>query len=67
MPELHPLIQLALVVLGPTGAAWVGVRASLNGTRRAVAETRQDVKEIRAVLGQHGDRLTRIETRMEDR
>lgn len=61
MPEMHPLIQFVAVVLGPTGAAWWGVKASLNGTRRAVAETRDDVKEIRTTLGQHGERLARIE------
>lgn len=67
--ELHPLIQLAALVLGPAGACW----AVLNGTRSKVHETLDDVKdirrtldaherEIRSTLADHGERLVAIET-----
>lgn len=58
MPEWVMLIG---VILGPAGAVWV----MLNGTRAAVKETRADVKEIRDTQVDHGERLVRIETKME--
>ena len=49
------------MVLGPTGAAWVSVKASLNGTKK-------DIKEIKETLNKHvehdyADRLN-IENRL---
>ena len=59
--ELHPLIQLAAVVLGPAGAVW----AVLNGTRERVKDIAADSKEIRSTLASHGERLVKIETKLE--
>jgi len=54
MDELHPLIQLAVLVLGPTGAVWVSVKASLNGMREDVRELKHDMKDVR-------ERVARLE------
>lgn len=53
--------QTVAVILGPAGAVW----AVLNGTRTAVRETREDVKEIRTTLGEHGERLAAIEAKVD--
>lgn len=56
-----PLIQGIGLILGPTGAAWIAVKASLNGTKADVAEIKADVKEIRGAQIMHGERLARLE------
>ena len=61
MTELHPLIQLAIVLLGPTGAAYVGVRVSLNGTRENVRELKRDVSKLSTDMTDVRERLARIE------
>lgn len=48
------MIQLAALVLGPTGAVWVSVKASLNGMRDDVRELKHDMKDVR-------ERVARLE------
>lgn len=61
MEDLNPWLLMAGAVFGPAGACWT----MLNGTRMRVKETQADVKEIRATLGAHGERLARIESKVE--
>lgn len=61
MPEFHPLLQAAIVILGPTGAAWVGVRTALNGTRQNVKDLASDMREVRKDLTDVRERVARLE------
>lgn len=63
--DINAWLVFAGIVLGPTGAVWATVRASLNGVRRDVKETRADCREIRTTLATHGERIARIESRIE--
>lgn len=63
MPDLHPLIQLAIVLLGPGGAAYVGVRVSLNGTKENVRELKKDVGKLSTDMTDVRERVARIEGR----
>lgn len=45
LPET--LIQLTPTTLAAAAAAWATVRATLNGTAKAVEEIKADVKELR--------------------
>ncbi|HEX6938674.1 MAG TPA: hypothetical protein VF158_04630 [Longimicrobiales bacterium] len=67
MPDLHPLIQLAVVVLGPTGAAWVGVRGALNGTRSNIETLASDVREMRHDLADLRERVAGLEAQIATR
>jgi hypothetical protein len=64
-PQMFALLAM---MLGPAGAAWVGVKVSLNGTRDRVKNI--DAKLDRLVadnVGEHSEfreRLTRAETRI---
>lgn len=57
------LFQIVAVVLGPAGAAYVGVRTAVNGMRADVKEIKGDVKELRGDVAKHGERLAVLETR----
>jgi shikimate 5-dehydrogenase len=63
MTEVHPLIQLAVVVLGSGGTSWAAVRATLNGTRENVRDLKQDVSKISDNVADVRERLARIEGR----
>src|SRR5690606_4952849 len=65
--DLHPLIQLLIVILGPTGAAWAGVRAALNGTRRNVESLTTDVREMRNDLADLRERVAGLEAKIATR
>lgn len=59
-------IQIAVVIgsiVGPAGAAWAGVKVSLNGTRERVKEIQAEVKEHTGQLAKVDTRLTVIEDR----
>ena len=58
-------LQLVAYTLGPFGAAWVGVKTSLNGMRSDSKETRADVKEIRSMVSDHATRLAVIESKVD--
>lgn len=61
--EIHPLIQLAVVVFGSGGAAWYGVRATLNGTRENVRDLKRDVGKLSTDMTDVRERVARIEGR----
>jgi shikimate 5-dehydrogenase len=63
MNDIHPLIQLAVVVLGSGGTSWAAVRATLNGTRENVRDLKQDVSRISDNMADVRERLARIEGR----
>jgi hypothetical protein len=63
MTDLHPLIQLAILIFGPTGAAFVGVKLTLNGTREDVREIKADVKALGGTVTGLDKRVTVIEDR----
>lgn len=55
------ILQLVAVILGPTGAAWVGVRTALNGTREAVKNLATDMREVRHDLADVRERVAKLE------
>jgi len=62
--ETQALVQLLLpmlTVLGSGGAAWASVRASLNGQRQQIRDTRDHVIRIDERTIQISDRLARLE------
>lgn len=64
--ETLQLLAALAGIFGSSGAAWVGVKVSLNGTRARVLEIHQDVKDLRGDVGGLSNRVTRIEAKMED-
>ena len=56
-------LQAMAQIVGPAGAAWLAVKVALNGARAEIKETRGDVKEIRASLANHSERLAVIESK----
>lgn len=56
---------LLVLVLGPGGAAWAAVKVSLNGARKDISDTKTTCERMDAKLGAHGERLARVETRVE--
>lgn len=63
MGEIPILIQVAAIVLGPAGAAWAGVRVSLNGTRQDVRDIKTEVSGIRGDVSNLRERVARVEGR----
>lgn len=59
--ELHPIVEVVLVIAGPTGAAWAGVRAGLNGTRQHVKDLTAEMREVRRELSDVRERVARVE------
>ncbi len=57
------LLQVAALILGPTGAAYVGVRTSLDGVRESVREIKEDVKEINRMVTSNASRIAALEVR----
>ena len=43
-------VMYASMFAGPTGAAWIGVKVALNGTRAKVKEINTKVDNIEAML-----------------
>jgi hypothetical protein len=40
-------IELLALLLGPTGAAWVGVRAGLNGAKQDIKDIKNDSRDAK--------------------
>ena len=59
------MLQLAAMVLAPGGAAWVGVRVSVNGMREDIKGIKRDVSETRKDLSKHGERIATLEAKSE--
>ena len=58
---VHPALVILGAILGPGGAAWVAVKAALNGTREDVRELREDVRAIKGDIQQMRERIAKLE------
>lgn len=47
------LAQTLGLVFGPTGAAWLAVKSSLNGTKADIREIKADVKDVQTTVNKH--------------
>ena len=47
------------------GSAWGGAWMALNGTKKNVIEIKEDVREIRTRVSNHGERIARAEAQVE--
>ena len=63
--EIHPFVQIAGVVLGPAGAAWLGVKMSLNGLKQRVASMEGKLDSLADSHGIIRERLARVETKID--
>lgn len=61
MDSIPPIVTIVLGIIGPTGAAWVGVRVALNGTREAVRGLHRDMRELRDDVQDVRERVARLE------
>lgn len=61
MLDLPVWVTAASVVLGPTGAAWVGVRTALNGTRERVKRIDKTLDRMDGDLTEVRERVSKIE------
>ena len=52
--------QLLALVLGPSGAAWVGVKMALNGTREQVKDLKGDIKALSKDVRDNRDHIIRL-------
>lgn len=55
--EVHPLIQIAGVLVGPAAASWFGVKGALNGLK-------QSVRRIEKKIDQHDEDIARTRERV---
>ena len=54
--DLNPTFVWAIATAVATaGAAWGGVKSSLNGTRRSIAELHREHQQLSALLREHTD------------
>lgn len=58
-------LQLLLMVLGPPGAAYVGVKVSLNGMKEQVKRIDDNVTSLLKDSAKKGERLAVLESRMD--
>lgn len=56
------LWEIVVLVFGPTGGAWIGVKSSLNGMRGDIKEIKGDVKELRAGHHENRERIIKLES-----
>ena len=61
MDGIPPFVAVLLAIIGPSGAAWVGVRTALNGTREAVRDLQRDMRELRDDVQDVRERVARLE------
>lgn len=57
MGDIPVWVSFMTIILGPTGAAWVGVRTALNGTR-------ERVRKIDEVTSHMGREMTDVRVRV---
>lgn len=70
MNESLPYVVGGLItIFGSGGAAWAGVKASLNGQRQMLQDTRDGVVRLEGKvdvgLRDHAERITRLETKVD--
>lgn len=58
------ILQSLALILGPSGAAYVGVKTAVNGMRADVKEIKGDVKEVKTVQTQNRERLAVLEVKV---
>lgn len=58
------VLGLIGMVLGPTGAAWVGVKISLNGLRGDVTEVKTGMAQQGKDMSDARERIANIEGRL---
>jgi len=61
MNDIHPVLAVISLILGPGGAAWAAVRVALNGTREDVRELRADVRKMKEDIKDVSERVARLE------
>lgn len=57
------VVALLALIFGPSGAAAVAVKAALNGARSDIRETKETCQRMDAKIGQHSERVARLEER----
>lgn len=60
-----PIMQLLALVLGPAGVCWATIKVTLNGARQDIRDTKVTCERMDAKLNAHGERITRVETRLD--
>jgi len=60
-PEFIELVKLAGYIIGPAGAAWLGVKHTLNGTVARVQRIEQKVDDLSDNMTGVRERLARLE------
>ena len=63
--QVPELLQIAAMIFGPAGAGYMGVKASLNGTREDVREIKKTVTHMNGHLSDTRTRVAVLEERME--
>lgn len=65
------VVKIAAYIIGPAGAAWVGVKGSLNGMRNQIKalhasdiETRQELADLGTTCADTQERIAHIEGRL---
>lgn len=62
----NEVLQLILVIAGPTGGAWIAVNMAINGTRAQVADIAKDVSAIRESLSDQRAFVSRLDERIKN-
>ena len=62
----NELLQMILVIAGPTGGAWIAVKTTLNGTRAQVTDIAKDVSAIRESLSDQKVLVSRLDERIKN-
>ncbi len=55
--------QIAAMILGPSGTAYVGVKVSLNGLQRGQNRIFKHLSKVDTRLNEHGERIATIEAK----
>lgn len=60
-PELPSIVQLAILMVFPAGAAWGAARSALNGTRKRVERIEDKLDVAIGNQGSLAERIARLE------
>lgn len=55
------LWELAAIICGPGGAAFIGTKVAFNGLKEDVKEVKEDVKDIYKSVNLNRERLAKLE------
>ena len=59
--DTQTLLIFAGAVIGPAGAAWAGVKVSLNGTKEDIAEIKTDMRAISKAVSRNTTEIVRLD------